>query len=617
MIQLKKRKYLAVLLIFGLLLSFGSMASAASVVPELVDPWTSGNAEFECAQIGAGTDFAYKIEPWDAGDPSGPYLSAGNTISITAYEDDGEYKTFDWESIYPVFAVIVKAGTKAYVYEYDGAYSDTGLYAPGSKGISHATFCFNQPEPELGTLTVNKVLEGTCQSVCYDNDSPFSFAIYDDKGVQVGDNHLVSVNGPFSIDLPVGIYRISEYIADDMEGVVNVTYDPSDTFVINDNQTTAIEITNAFNNGGGDPDPEDGTLIINKVLAGNDQPASDTVFTVTIGETTETITAGENSFSLAPGTYAIEETDSQGADSIDYSTQSAVIEENQTTTVTITNTFNTDNGGGDPDPENGTLLINKVLAGNNQPASDTVFTVAIGEATETITAGNNSFSLAPGTYAIAETNSQGADSIDYSTQSVVIEENQTTTVTITNTFNKENGGGDPQDGTLIVNKIVAGNDRPDGDTEFTITINGEEHIILAGANTFKLAPGTYTVIETRDRGASSVINRTQTVDLSEGETTTISITNIFNTSGGGGGGGDYTPPEKPEEPVTVTEPPVAAPPLVSDEVTNSPVEEVVTVTEETPAAAQPLPHTGGPVGILWGAGLCISGLGLMIRKRFK
>ena len=360
-----------------------------------------------------------------------------------------------------------------------------------------------------------------------------------------------------------------------------------------------------------------GTLIINKVLAGNDQPASDTVFTVTIGETTETITAGENSFSLAPGTYAIEETDSQGADSIDYSTQSAVIEENQTTTVTITNTFNTDNGGGDPDPENGTLIINKVLAGNDQPASDTVFTVTIGETTETITAGENSFSLAPGTYAIAETNSQGADSIGYSTQSAVIEENQTTTVTITNTFNKENGGGDPQDGTLIVNKIVTGNDRPDGDTEFTITINGEEHIILAGSNTFKLAPGTYTVIETRDRGASSVINRTQTVDLSEGETTTISITNIFNTSGGGGGGGDYTPPEKPEEPVTVTEPPVAAPPLVSDEVTNSPVEEVVTVTEETPAAAQPLPHTGGPVGILWGAGLCISGLGLMIRKRFK
>lgn len=265
----------------------------------------------------------------------------------------------------------------------------------------------------------------------------------------------------------------------------------------------------------------------------------------------------------------------------------------------------------------GTLIINKVLAGNDQPASDTVFTVTIGETTETITAGENSFSLAPGTYAIEETDSQGADSIDYSTQSVVIEENQTTTVTITNTFNKENGGGDPQDGTLIVNKIVAGNDRPDGDTEFTITINGEEHIILAGSNTFKLAPGTYTVIETRDRGASSVINRTQTVDLSEGETTTISITNIFNTSGGGGGGGDYTPPEKPEEPVTVTEPPVAAPPLVSDEVTNSPVEEVVTVTEETPAAAQPLPHTGGPVGILWGAGLCISGLGLMIRKRFK
>ncbi len=39
-------------------------------------------------------------------------------------------------------AVIVKAGTYAYIFPYTDATSDTGLYAPGNKKVSHATFIF-------------------------------------------------------------------------------------------------------------------------------------------------------------------------------------------------------------------------------------------------------------------------------------------------------------------------------------------------------------------------------------------------------------------------------------------------------------------------------------------
>jgi hypothetical protein len=149
---MKKRLILAL----GLVLAFSTVVLAASVTPELYDPWESGDAYFECSQIEGEYEFAYKVEPWDAGDPSGSYTHEGQTIGITAYGAGGEYKTFDWEvSPYPLGAVIVKAGTKALVYYYGGVASDTGLYAPDGKAISHATFCWNAPT-DYEELTVSK-----------------------------------------------------------------------------------------------------------------------------------------------------------------------------------------------------------------------------------------------------------------------------------------------------------------------------------------------------------------------------------------------------------------------------------------------------------------------------
>jgi hypothetical protein len=116
----------------------------ASVTPTTVDPWKSGNSYFECSQAG-GTcwQFAYKVDDWNSSGKNGTYDHAGNTITIT----NSNGKTFDWSSVWPVCKVIVKAGTGAYIYNYEpGVYNDASLSAPENKDISHVTFCFTDPD---------------------------------------------------------------------------------------------------------------------------------------------------------------------------------------------------------------------------------------------------------------------------------------------------------------------------------------------------------------------------------------------------------------------------------------------------------------------------------------
>lgn len=140
-----KPKFFTIIVLIAML-AVGSTVLAASVEPVLVDPWQSGNAEFECEQAGCEGDYAYKIDEWDEENGmDGTYpTDEGNIITIS--NSDG--KTFDWASEYPVDCVIVKAGTGAYIYRYDGAYNDTGLVAPEGKDISHVTFCYSEPEEE-------------------------------------------------------------------------------------------------------------------------------------------------------------------------------------------------------------------------------------------------------------------------------------------------------------------------------------------------------------------------------------------------------------------------------------------------------------------------------------
>jgi hypothetical protein len=130
----------------GLLGRGKMLATDANVEPIIFDPWNCGEGDFECAEVDSGSEFAYRFDASYYGDPTGVYTHAGNTITVTDYQDGPDCKTFDWESEYPVSTVIVVAGGIANVFYYSGVYSDTDLYGPNCERIDHVTFCFDEPE---------------------------------------------------------------------------------------------------------------------------------------------------------------------------------------------------------------------------------------------------------------------------------------------------------------------------------------------------------------------------------------------------------------------------------------------------------------------------------------
>jgi hypothetical protein len=149
---MKSKTLFVVFVLAALLVGVAAVAAEEAVVnPVVYDNWKSGNAAFECSEIGDYT-YAWKIdEDGDEGAPNGSetanfYDLDGNLIhsnTITILNSDGE--VFDWSSSpNGIGAVIVKAGTGANVWFYDPqAKSDTGLYGYDNKDISHVTFCWN------------------------------------------------------------------------------------------------------------------------------------------------------------------------------------------------------------------------------------------------------------------------------------------------------------------------------------------------------------------------------------------------------------------------------------------------------------------------------------------
>lgn len=129
-------------------LSGNPIAFATDVVPDLIEQFQPGDAYYECSTYGCGGDYAYKFDNWDPATVNGARnVDGGNVITIS----NATRSTFDWSSEYPVCAVIVKASTRAYVFQYPGgSYGDTGLYSPLNPNngnpfdISHVTFCYDQ-----------------------------------------------------------------------------------------------------------------------------------------------------------------------------------------------------------------------------------------------------------------------------------------------------------------------------------------------------------------------------------------------------------------------------------------------------------------------------------------
>jgi hypothetical protein len=168
---MRKMKKILMLTTLLLTISIVTMAYGASVTPVLYEDWHSGNAEYECDEAGCICEFAYKIDGWGSG-KNGAYVHSLNTITI---KNSNAY-TFDWESKYPVFCVIVSGGSQANVFYYEGgAISDENLYAPlnphtpdpnDTFGISHVTFCWCEPpdfvipEAPIGTISTLMAMLG-------------------------------------------------------------------------------------------------------------------------------------------------------------------------------------------------------------------------------------------------------------------------------------------------------------------------------------------------------------------------------------------------------------------------------------------------------------------------
>jgi large repetitive protein len=111
----------------------------------------NGSPQSECS----GYDNWRKFN--DKGEISEENTSANPIdLTLTTPKDGGEYIGFDWSSQQGIAKINVKAGDDdSNVYEFDVPYPTAGSGSTkNNKGISHITFCWNEPEPDpTPTLT--------------------------------------------------------------------------------------------------------------------------------------------------------------------------------------------------------------------------------------------------------------------------------------------------------------------------------------------------------------------------------------------------------------------------------------------------------------------------------
>lgn len=257
-------KVKATLLMAALMLSMGlaALTSAASVTPILVSPWTSGNGMFEADSI--GYEYGYKIDEWDTGGMDGTYSVSythnSETIAFTITISNSDGYTFDWSSTNPIWAVIVVSAGNATIFEYDPpSTSDTELYAPHDKEISHVTFCWNytEEEPEPGTIIVEK------QTVPDGDPTIFNFS--GDAAGSISDGEQIVVTG-----LAPGNYTSIEGVPDGWT-LTSISVNDSDSItdlasgtvilLLDEGETVKAVFTNEKVE-----EPEDCTIIVRKEI---------------------------------------------------------------------------------------------------------------------------------------------------------------------------------------------------------------------------------------------------------------------------------------------------------------------------------------------------------------
>ena len=116
--------------LIALCLALPGVASAATVTPVEV----TGNPG--CADLNsAWSELKIDNVPQDK-------TYSDGTLSVTIANVQNS-KSFDWSASAPVDAVLVKASTQTYIYDYSPAVTgDTAMDSPGKWAISHVSFCY-------------------------------------------------------------------------------------------------------------------------------------------------------------------------------------------------------------------------------------------------------------------------------------------------------------------------------------------------------------------------------------------------------------------------------------------------------------------------------------------
>jgi LPXTG-motif cell wall-anchored protein len=338
------------------------------------------------------------------------------------------------------------------------------------------------PPPGEGTIVVAKVVDG-------DGDAPagdFGFTLVCADGTSEtftlgdGDDDTFTREGGFEgcevtetddLDADATSWAITGAVTDSGSGTATGD-DPG--FDVGEDQTATVTFTNTFD--APPPPPGDGTIIVAKVVDGDgDAPAGDFGFTLVCADgTSETFTLGDgddDTFTREGGFEGCEvtETDDLDADATSWAITGAVTDsgsgtatgddpgfdvgEDQTATVTFTNTFDAP----PPPPGDGTIIVAKVVDGDGDaPAGDFGFTLVCADGTsETFTLGDgddDTFTREGGFEGceVTETDDLDADATSWVITGDVtssgsgtatgddpgfdVGENETATVTFTNTF---------------------------------------------------------------------------------------------------------------------------------------------------------------------------------------
>ncbi len=330
-----------------------------------------------------------------------------------------------------------------------------------------------------------------------------------------------------------------------------------------------------FNNGCVPPTPPPppvGSLAVEKVVAGDGTPDADVEFTVEVdcdGDEFDTTLVFDETGALVFGDLPITdipvgtectvtETGDGGAGDVSYDPAdgTVTIEEDETVTVTVTNTF---------DQAVGSIDVSKVVAGSGTPDPGATFTVEVDcddDAFDETLVFDSTGALISGTTpqsgipvgvqcTVTETGDGGADGVTYSPNggtptdppTVTIGDYTTVKVKVTNTF-------DQAVGSIDVSKLVAGDEDPDPGATFTVEVDCDDDAfdetlvfdatgaLISGTSLQSNVPvGTQcTVTETGDGGADGVSYSPNggtpadapTVTITESVTVTVTVTNTFS-----------------------------------------------------------------------------------------